>query len=74
MNIKELIDDAMKKHDRSISIYINPDNGMSISVYPWPDADELYKQYKKGRITENDYRAKIGLPPVKNPEQFMSKE
>lgn len=37
-NIKELIDDAMTKRDRSVSIYIHPENGMSVNVYPWPDA------------------------------------
>lgn len=40
-NIKELIDDAMTKRDRSVSIYIHPENGMSVSVYPWTDADEI---------------------------------
>lgn len=72
--IRELIEDAMEKRDRSVSLYFNPGTGMSVSVYPWPDADELYEQYKKGRITANDYRAKMGLPMVKNAEKFMSKE
>ena len=34
-----IVDDAMKKGDRSVSIYISPDGGMSISVYPWPDEE-----------------------------------
>lgn len=71
--IKELIDGAMAKRDRSVSLYFNPDTGMSVSVYPWPDADDLYEQYSKGRITANDFRAKMGLPLVKNAEQFMKK-
>lgn len=62
--IKELIDDAMEKRDRSVSLYFNPDTGMSVSVYPWPDAEDLYEQYKNGLITENDFREKIGLPRV----------
>lgn len=63
--IKELIDDAMTKRDRSVSLYFNPDTGMSVSVYPWPDADDLYEQYEKGRITVNDFREKIGMPVIK---------
>lgn len=71
--IKELIDDAMEKRDRSVSLYFNPETGMSVNVYPWPDADDLYDQYSKGRITANDFRAKMGLPLIKNAEQFMKK-
>lgn len=73
-HIQYLVEEAAKKRDRSVSIFISPDTGISVSVYPWPDADELYEQYKKGRITANDFRVKMGLPMVKNPENFMSKE
>ena len=60
-NIKELIDDAMTKRDRSVSIYIHPENGMSVSVYPWTDADEIYEMYKYGKITANEFREKTGI-------------
>lgn len=63
--IKGLIDDAMAKRDRSVSLYFNPDTGMSVSVYPWPDVEDMYEQYKKGLITENDLREKMGLPRIK---------
>ena len=72
-DIHALIDDAMKKRDRSISIYIHPENGMSVTVYPWPDADDLWKLYEDGRITANDFRAKMNLPMVKNAEKFMKR-
>lgn len=29
--------------------------------------------YQKGRITANDFRAKMGLPMVKNAEKFMKR-
>lgn len=32
-----IVDDAMRKRDRSVSIYVSPDGGCSVSVYPWPD-------------------------------------
>lgn len=63
-HIKEIINEAMEKRDRSVSLYFNPSTGMSVSVYPWPDADELYKIYRKGRISENDFREKMGLSRV----------
>ena len=44
--IKELIDDVMSKRDRSVSIYISPDNGISVNVYPWPDADACSEMLK----------------------------
>lgn len=72
--IQELVNDAMQKRDRSVSIFISPDGSISVTAYPWPDADELYEQYTKGHITAKDYRAKMGLPMVKDPENFMSKE
>lgn len=71
--ILKLIEDAVEKRDRSVSLYFNPDTGMSVSVYPWPDADELYEMYKDGKITANDFREKMGLPRVKNAEQFMKR-
>ena len=60
-----IVDDAMKKGDRSVSIYISPDGGMSISVYPWPDEETLRVAYEQGKISYNDYRTKIGLGAVK---------
>lgn len=66
--IHKIIKDAAEKRDRSVSIYFNPEVGMSVSVYPWPDAEELYDMYQKSRITVNDFRSKMGLPLVKNAE------
>ena len=60
-----IVDDAMQKGDRSVSIYISPDGGMSISVYPWPDEETLRAAYEQGKISYNDYRTKIGLGAVK---------
>ena len=71
--VHTIIDEAMEKHDRSVSVYISPEGGMSATVQPWPDADELYDMYQKGRITANDFRAKMGLPMVKNAEKFMKR-
>lgn len=64
--VHTIIDEAVEKHDRSVSIYISPEGTMSVNVYPWPDAEELYDMYQKGRITANDFRAKMGLPMVRN--------
>lgn len=69
--VHTMLDNAMKKRDRSVSVYFNPETGISINTYPWPDGEDLWEMYKDGRITANDFRAKMGLPMVKNPEQFM---
>ena len=71
--VHTVIDEAVEKHDRSVSVYISPEGVMSVTVQPWPDADELYDMYQKGRITANDFRAKMGLPMVKNAEKFMKR-
>lgn len=71
--VHTIIDEAVEKHDRSVSVYISPEGVMSVTVQPWPDADELYEMYQKGRITANDFRAKMGLPMVKNAEKFMKR-
>lgn len=71
--VHTIIDEAMEKHDRSVSVYISPEGAMSATVQPWPDADELYDMYQEGRITANDFRAKMGLPMVKNAEKFMKR-
>ena len=62
--VHTIVDDAMVKGDRSVSIYISPDGGMSISVSPWPDEESLRAAYEQGKITHNDYRKKIGLDPT----------
>ena len=69
-----IIDEAMTKGDRSVSIYISPDGGMSISVYPWPDEESLRTAYEQGKISYNDYRAKLGLLMIKNNENHFSTE
>ena len=69
--IRQIIEDAMKHRDRSVSIFFTPTNGMSVAVYPWPDGEDLYQMYKDGQITASDFRMKMGLTAVKNPEQFM---
>lgn len=34
-----IVDDAIRKRDRSVSIYISPDGGASVSIYPWPEEE-----------------------------------
>lgn len=62
--VHTIVDDAMEKRDRSVSIYISPDNGMSVNVYPWPNPEDLYEMYKDGKISLNDFREKCGLPKI----------
>lgn len=38
VNIPKLIDEAMEKRDRSVSLYIG-EAGTSINIYPWPEED-----------------------------------
>lgn len=68
--IRQIIDDAVKHRDRSVSIFFTPTNGMSIAVYPWPDWEDLYNMYCEGKITFNDFRSKAGLPRIKE-EYFL---
>ena len=62
--IHTVIDNAVEKRDRSVAIYISPDSGMTVNVYPWPSPEDLYDMYQQGKITFNDFRAKAGLPPM----------
>ena len=59
-----IIDDAVEKRDRSVAIYISPDGGMTLNVYPWPDEESLREALERGKITYNDYHKKIGLDPA----------
>lgn len=68
--IWQIIDYAMKRRDRSVSILFTPTNGMSVAIYPWPDGEDLYQMYKDGKITFNDFRAKMGLSMMKE-EDFL---
>lgn len=61
--IRDLVNEAMMKRDRSIAIYIHPE-GTSVNIYPWPDGEDLYQMYQDGKITFNDYRTKMGLPKI----------
>lgn len=62
--VYNLINESMEKRDRSVSVYFHPENGLSVNVYPWPDAEDLWEMYKDGRISENDFREKIGLKTI----------
>lgn len=72
-SIHTIIDEAMEKHDRTVSIYISPDGTMSVNVFPWPNIEDLYRMYKKGKITFADFRAKAGLPMIKEEDFLLSK-
>lgn len=64
--IHTIVDDAMAKGDRSVTIYISPDGGMSVSVFPWLDEETLWAAYEQGKISYNDYRLKLGLSLVRD--------
>lgn len=72
-NIHTIIDEAMEKHDRTVSIYISSDGTMSVNIFPWPNIEDLYHMYKKGKITFTDFRAKAGLPMIKEEDFLLSK-
>lgn len=38
--VRNLIDEAMEKRDRSVALYFAPNGGMSLNVYPWPDPED----------------------------------
>lgn len=59
--IHSIIDEAMAARDRSVSIYISPDGGISVSVFPWPDEETLRNMRANGKISYNDY-AILALP------------
>lgn len=71
---KHIIEDAVDDKKHSVYIHFTPSGEMSITIQPWPDAEELYDMYQKGRITANDFRVKMGLPLVKNAERFMKRD
>lgn len=56
--IHSIIDEAMAARDRSVSIYISPDGGVSVSVFPWPDEETLRNMRASGLISHNDYRTR----------------
>lgn len=69
-SIHTIIDEALEKRDRSVSIYVSPDGGLSVTVNPWPDHEDLYNMYREGKISFNDFRMKVGLSIVKE-EEFL---
>ena len=64
--IHAIIDEAMAARDRSVSIYISPDGGVSVSVFPWPVEETLLDMRANGQISYNDYRTRLGLSPMKD--------
>jgi hypothetical protein len=66
VSVEGLIDEAMEARDRSVSIYISPDCGVSVSVFPWPDEETLRNMRASGLISHNDYLTRLGLSPMKD--------
>lgn len=52
--IHSIIDEAMAARDRSVSIYISPDE------------ETLRNMRASGLISHNDYRTRLGLSPMKD--------
>lgn len=61
----ELIEKALETREHSITVYLSPDGGCSVSIYPWPGEEDFREAYEDGKISYNDYRKKLGLRPVK---------
>lgn len=61
----KIVEEATQKRDRSVSIFFNPETGLSLSVYPWPDVEELERMHALGRITTNQFRRAVGLAPIR---------
>lgn len=38
--VRNLIDEAMGKRDRSVALYFAPNGGISLNVHPWPDHED----------------------------------
>lgn len=70
---RTIIDDAVEKRNRTVSVYYHPENGLSLHMTPWPDPNDLYDMYEKGQISENDFRAKLGLTAMKEPENYINR-
>lgn len=66
VSVEGLIDKVMAARDRSVSIYISPNGGVSVSVFPWPDEETLRNMRASGLISHNDYRTRLGLSPMKD--------
>lgn len=64
--IHTIIDEALEKRDRSVSIYISPDSSISVNVEPWPNLEEFYDMYQEGKITLNDFRSKANLSMMRD--------
>ena len=52
--IHSIIDEAMAARDRSVSIYISPDGGVSVSVFPWPNEETLRNMRASGLISHEE--------------------
>ena len=59
--IKEIIEEAVTKRDRSVSIYLSPETGMNVSVYPWPDAEACSEMFRRGEISLSEYHRMVGI-------------
>ena len=59
--IKEIIEEAVTKRDRSVSIYFSPETGASVSVYPWPDAEVYSEMFRRGEISLSEYHRMVGI-------------
>ena len=57
--IHSIIDEAMAARDRSVSIYISPDGGVSVSVCPWPDEETLRNMRASGLTTGHDLACRL---------------
>lgn len=74
------IDDAMAKRDREVHLYFNPDTGISMNIYPWPENDSkeetddatsdkafeefMYRMLCERKISANLFRQIMGYDPI----------
>lgn len=49
--IRVIIDEAMANRDRTVSVYISPDGGMSVNLSPWPELMESSNELHESACT-----------------------
>lgn len=51
MDIQRIIELAMNRKDKQLGLYISPDGTCSITIKPWPSAEDICRMASYGLVT-----------------------
>lgn len=69
-DIQRIVDLVMASNDKQLGLYISPDGSCSITIKPWPSAEDVCKMATYGLFTTTEVGRSTRVKDIFTPEDL----